>query len=86
MQMRTRLKVGGQIGPNTNLAQTVSFAKGLIGHVLKLIRDSTGAPARRVVLDHRRVELRHVLSWKETEDAFHGKYQLQNESKISQQN
>lgn len=44
-----------------NLPQTVSFAERLVGHVLKLIRDRTGAPSGRVVLDHRGVELRHDL-------------------------
>lgn len=45
----------------TNLPQTVSFAEGLIRHILELLRDGTWAPSRRVVLDHRGVELGHGL-------------------------
>lgn len=46
----------------TNLPQTVSFAEGLIRHILKLLWDGTWAPPRRVVLDHRGIELGHGLS------------------------
>lgn len=41
------------------LAQPVSFAEGLVGHVLELLGHSTRAPAGGVVLDHGCHKLRH---------------------------
>ena len=46
----------------TNLSQTVPLAEGLVRHVLELVRHRAGTPTRRVVLDHRGVELRHLRS------------------------
>lgn len=43
------------------LAQAVSFAEGLVRHVLELLGHSTRAPAGRVVLDHGCHKLRHFL-------------------------
>lgn len=48
--------------PPFSLPQPISFAKRLVGHIPKLLRNGTGTPALRVVLDHRNHELHHLLN------------------------
>lgn len=59
----TKASTGGSVqgGPagHRYLAQAVSFAEGLVRHVLELLGHSTRAPAGGVVLDHGCHKLRH---------------------------